>query len=166
MRHTPERPTVFDTSALSNFAHVDRIDLLTTLPRPATVDAVRTELEAGVQTHPYLGVALEALGAEIPVFTPSEDAEELEVSLLDALDPGEAQALAVAGALSGTLVTDDGDARAVARRRNVALTGSIGLLVRFVENDAIAVDTADAFLKRWIDEAGFRSPSRNIDAFL
>jgi hypothetical protein len=49
----------------------------------------------------------------------------------------------------------------VANRRDVALTGSIGLLVRFVESDQIRVDTADCSLKRWIDEAGFCAPARD-----
>jgi predicted nucleic acid-binding protein len=90
----------------------------------------------------------------------------LEGELLEKLDPGEAQALAVAEAADGTVVTDDGDARVTANQRGVGCTGSIGLLVRFVEDDYITAATADEYLKRWIDEAGFRSPARDFDAFL
>ena len=162
----PERATVLDASVLSNFAHVDRVDLLSTLPRPVTVPAVRDELERGIQSHPYLGRAVTALDADIPVVTPSTAATNLEATLLETLDPGEAQALAVAEAVDGTLVTDDGDGRAVAVRRDVAVTGSIGLLVRFVEDGDLTTESADAFLKRWIDEAGFRSPAREFDVFL
>lgn len=50
--------TVLDTSVLSNFAHVDRIELLSPLPRVVTVPAVRDELRAGVDTHGYLERAL------------------------------------------------------------------------------------------------------------
>lgn len=166
MTDHPPNPTVLNTTVLSNFAHVDRVELLLDLPRLVTVDAVREELEAGVETHPYLERALTVLGAEIPVIAPSGSKEELEETLRDSLDPGESQALAVAAAADGTLVTDDGDARAIAKRRGVDLAGSIGLLVRFVEDDSISAETADEYLKRWIDEAGFRSPARNFDAFL
>ena len=64
------------------------------------------------------------------------------------------------------VITDDGDARAIATQRGIGLTGSIGLLVRFVEADRISASTADTYLKRWIDEAGFHSPAREFDVFL
>jgi len=130
-----------------------------------TVDAVREELEAGAETHPYTNRALAILGEEIPVIAPSASAEELEEQLLESLDPGEAQALAVAEVADGIVVTDDGDARTTAKQRGVDLTGSIGLLVRFVEGGHISAETADRYLKRWIDEAGFRSPARDFDVF-
>ncbi len=136
------------------------------LPRLVTVDAVRDELEAGAETHPYLKDAVIALREEIPVISPSSSAQELEAEFLETLDPGEAQALAVAKAVDGVVVTDDGDARATAKQRGIQLTGSIGLLVRFVEAGHISAATADEYLKRWIDEGGFRSPARDFDVFL
>jgi predicted nucleic acid-binding protein len=93
-------------------------------------------------------------------------AEELEAQLFESLDPGEAQALAVAEATNGMVVTDDGDARRTAGQRGVKVTGSIGLLGRFVEDTHISAETADRYLKRWIDDAGFRSPARDFEAFL
>ena len=107
-----------------------------------------------------------ALGTNIPVHGPSSAAAEAEARLLETLDPGEPQALAVAETVDGTLVTDDGDARRTAKQRGVGLTGSIGLLVRFVEDSSISAETADRYRKRWIDEAGFRSPDRCFDVFL
>lgn len=158
--------TVLNTTVLSNFAQVDRVKLLLDLPRLVTVDAVQKELEDGAETHLYLEQALAVLGEVIPVVTPSSSAEKLEEELLETLDPGEAQALAVAEAVDGMVVTDDGDARATAKQRGVGLAGSIGLLVRLVEDGHISTDAADRFLKRWIDEAGFRSPARDFDVFL
>lgn len=166
MTRPPPNATVLDATVCSNVAQVDHFELLLDLPRPVTVDAVQDELEAGTETHGYLETALAVLDAEIPVITPSSATQKLEAGLLESLDPGEAQALAVAEATDGTLVTDDGDARTVAKQREVALTGSIGLLVRGVENGLISAETADRYLKRWIDEAGFRSPARDIDVFL
>jgi len=89
-----------------------------------------------------------------------------EEQLLETLDPGESQALAVAEDIDGTVVTDDGDARATAKQRDIDLTGSIGLLVRFVEDQQISVQEADQCLKQWIDEGGSRSPARDFEAFL
>jgi predicted nucleic acid-binding protein len=166
MTGLPERATVLNTTVLSNFAHVDDVELLLEFPRLVTVDAVREELDAGAETHPYVEHALAVLDAEIPVVTPAASAEQLEAQLLESLDPGEAQALAVADVTDGMIVTDDGDARATSKRRGVDLTGSIGLLVRFVENGRLSVKTADDYLTRWIDEAGFRSSARDFDAFL
>jgi len=166
MRGAPEQATVLDTSVLSNFAHVDRVELLLELPRCVTVESVRTELEAGSDTHPYLTRAVAFLDEDIPVLLPTPPAEQLEEELLETLDPGEAQALAVTAETDGVLVTDDGDARAEAKQRDVTVTGSIGLLVRFIDMDAITIETADRYLKYWIDEAGFRAPARNIETFL
>ncbi|PSP54895.1 twitching motility protein PilT [Halobacteriales archaeon QS_1_67_19] len=166
MTGAPQNATVLNTTVLSNFAHVDHVELLLELPRVVTVDAVQIELKEGNETHHYLEQALDVLEDDIPVVTPSSPAQKLEETLLETLDPGEAQALAVAEVAGGMVVTDDGDARTVANRRGIRLTGSIGLLVRFVENDRISADTADTYLKRWIDEAGFRSPARDFQRFL
>lgn len=166
MTTPPTAATVLDTSVFSNFAQVDRVELLSALPRVVTVDVVREEVETGIGTHPYLDRASAALGEEIPVVDPSDETQQLETRLSETLDPGEAQALAVAEQTNGTLVTDDGDARTTAVERGVDVTGSIGLLVRFVENDRLSAQTADWYLKRWIDEAGFRSPARDFDVFL
>jgi predicted nucleic acid-binding protein len=166
MSGPPRNATVLDTTVLSNFAHVDRVELLLELPRLVTVEAVQRELDDGMDTHSYLTNAVTALGTEIPVVSPSETTAEIGAELLETLDPGETQALAVADVADGILVTDDGDARRTAKRRGVGLTGSIGLLVRFVDDGQLSVATADSYLKCWIDEAGFRSPSRDVRTFL
>ena len=87
MTSPPAHATVLNTTVLSNFAQVDHVELLLDLPRPVTVDAVRDELEAGAETHPYIENALTVLGEGLPVITPQ--AETLEAQLLETLDPGE-----------------------------------------------------------------------------
>ncbi|ELZ95015.1 hypothetical protein C440_08062 [Haloferax mucosum ATCC BAA-1512] len=166
MTEVPKNATVLNTTVLSNFAQVNHVELLLDLPRLVTVDAVQEELEEGTESHLYLEHALAVLEEGIPVVTPSSSAERLEEKLLETLDPGEAQAIAVAEAADGIVITDDGDARATSKQRGVGLTGSIGLLVRFVEDGEISAETADEYLKRWIDEAGFRSPARDFAVFL
>lgn len=166
MTAPPADATVLNTTALSNFAHVERIELLETLPRLVTVPAVRTELKDGVGSHAYLANALAVLEDSIPVVELPSQGQTLEATFLETLDPGEAQALAVAEAVDGVIVTDDGDARATATQRSISVTGSIGLLVRFVEDGRLSATTADTYLKRWIDEAGFHSPAREFETFL
>lgn len=166
MTEAPANATVLNTTVLSNFAQVEHVELLLDLPRLITVETVQEELEAGAESHPYLEHALSVLGTGIPAITPSGTAQQLEEQLLESLDPGEAQALAVAEAEGGVLVTDDGDARSIAGQRGVELTGSIGVLVRSVEEGHITAETADGYLKRWIDAAGFHSPARDISVFL
>jgi len=158
--------TVLDTTVLSNFAHVDHVELLCDPPRVATVNAVKAELIEGTETHHYLERAVKVLGGNVPVVPLSEPAAHLEREFLEPLDPGEAQALTLAEVTDGVVVTDGGDARSIAAQRRVDVTGSIGLLVRFVETGDITEQTADNYLKRWIDEAGFRSPSRDFAVFL
>lgn len=117
MTGPPSNATVLNTTVLSNFAQVDHVELLLDLPRLVTVAAVQEELEAGAETHLYIEHALAMLGDRIPVLTPSSSAEKVEEKLLETLDPGEAQALAVAETADGTVVTDDGDARTTANQR-------------------------------------------------
>lgn len=164
MSDRASRPAVLDTTVLSNFAHINHVSALFVLPFPVTVAAVENELKAGTATHPYLQHALTE--DEIPVVTPTESVRKIEQALLASLDRGEAQAIAVAAAENGIVVTDDGDARTIAKERGVPTTGSIGVLVRAVDSGVLTVETADNYLTRWIDEAGFRSPARDITVFL
>ena len=79
------------------------------------VPIVREELENGVDDHPYLQSALDTLDDEIPVVPISETVANREAVVSSHLDPGEAQAFALADAHDGRLLTDDGDARSFAK---------------------------------------------------
>jgi len=83
------------------------------------------------------------------------------------LDPGEAEALWLAAhTADGTLVTDDGPARALAAEYDIALTGSIGLLVRGVVLKELTVETADEWLTTWIEERNYYAPVDSVTAAL
>lgn len=166
MSSVPSNPTVLNTTAPSNFAYIDRMDLLETLPRVCTVPAVRSELRAGVGSYPYLQRALDSVGDMIPIVAVDEPAEDVATLRERRLDPGEAQAFAVADVHDGTLVTDDGPARRLARETGVAVTGSIGVLISAVEDGRLSEADADRWLKRWIDETDYRAPSRDITDYL
>lgn len=65
------------------------------------VPVVREELKNGVGHHPYLQSALDTLGDEIPVATISDTVANREAVVSGHLDPGEAQAFALADAHDG-----------------------------------------------------------------
>lgn len=161
----PSDPTVPDATAPSNFAYVDRMDLLEGLPQVCTVPEVRRECRAGTDSYPYLQRALDPLGDTIPVVELDDYVEERATELETRLDPGEARAFAVADVHDGTLVTDDGPARTLVRNADVRVTGSIGVLIRAVENGQISEADADRWLKRWIDEIDYRAPSREFSDY-
>lgn len=158
--------TVSDATVLSNFAHVDSLGLLCSLPDAVTVEAVRAEVPRATGTHPYLTRATAMLGDEIPVLRFPREIERVRSEYDRSLDSGEGQAVAVAELTDGTAATDDLDARTVTKRHDIEITGSIGLLVHLVRTDRLTVETADEYLTRWVDDGDYRAPSRDIHKFL
>jgi predicted nucleic acid-binding protein len=129
------------------------------------VPVVREELERGVDHHPYLQSALDILDETIPVATVSETVANRETVVNAHLDPGEAQAFALADTHDGRLLTDDGDARSFAKERGVTVVGSVGVLLAAIDSEKITEQTADEWLATWIDEIGYYVPYRTITAY-
>ena len=77
--------------------------------------------------------------------------------LLHSLNAGEAACLAMAVARGGRVLTDDRDARELARRLRIPLSGTLGILTRLVDISHLSLDRADALLSQMI-AAGYRSP--------
>jgi len=137
MSEPVSRPVVLDATVLSNYASTDSVTwLTTTLDDLWTVPAVRTELEQGREVgYAYLEHALDGLesGRIGIVETAPEQLQQDYPTVQTRLDPGEARKPWWLRTADGTLVTDDGPARALAAEYDdIALTGSIGLLVRGV----------------------------------
>jgi predicted nucleic acid-binding protein len=160
----PANPSVLNTTVLSNFAYVDQLWVVA-LFGVCTVPAVREELEHGVDNHPYLQEALGMLDDEIPVATISDTVANREAVVSDHLDPGEAQAFALADARDGRLLTDDGDARSFAKDQGVTVVGSVGVLLAAIDAGKIDEATADEWLATWIDEIGYYVPYRTISEY-
>jgi hypothetical protein len=95
-----------------------------------TVPAVQSKLRAGVDSYQNLQRALDSIGDTVPVIALDEPVNKAATELAARLDLGEAQAFAVADIHDGTLVTDDGPSQNLARDADVAVTGSIGVLLR------------------------------------
>ena len=161
----PATPSVLNTTVLSNFAYIDQLWVVASLSGICTVPIVREELEHGVDTHPYLQDALETLDDEISVAPISDTVANREAVVGEHLDPGEAQAFALADAHGGRLLTDDGDARSFAKDQGVTVVGSVGVLLAAVDAEKIGEATADEWLSTWIDEIGYYVPYRAISKY-
>ncbi|RLM41279.1 twitching motility protein PilT [Haloarcula sp. Atlit-47R] len=161
----PANPSVLNTTVLSNFAYIDQLWIVADLSGICTVPVVREELEHGVANHPYLQEALDALDDEIPVAAISDTVANREAVVGEHLDPGEAQAFALADAHDGRLLTDDGDARSFAKDQGVTVVGSVGVLLAAIDAGRIDEATADEWLSKWIDEIGYYAPYRTISEY-
>lgn len=164
-RAVPSSPSVLNTTVLSNFAYVEGLWVVAGLSEICAVPVVREELERGIGSHPYLESALQILDSKIPVLSISQAVADTESAVRDHLDPGEAQAFAVAYEHGGRLLTDDGDARSFASDRDVTVVGSVGVLLAAIESETITEETADEWLSTWIDEIGYYVPYREITAY-
>ncbi|MFU1780562.1 twitching motility protein PilT [Haloarcula japonica] len=161
----PANPSVLNTTVLSNFAYIDQLWVVAGLSGICTVPVVREELKNGVDDHPYLQSALDTLDDEIPVATISDTVANREAVIKDHLDPGEAQAFALADAHDGRLLTDDGDARSFAKDQGLTVVGSVGVLLAAINVGKIDEATADEWLSTWIDDIGYYVPYRRISEY-
>ncbi|QSG10658.1 PIN domain containing protein [Halapricum desulfuricans] len=161
----PASPSVLNTTVLSNFAYIDQLWVVADLSGICTVPVVREELEHGVGNHPYLQRTLDTLDDEIPVATISDTVANRETVVGGHLDPGEAQAFALADAHDGRLLTDDGDARSFAKDQGVTVVGSVGVLLAAIDAGKIDEATADEWLSTWIDEIGYYVPYQTISEY-
>ena len=161
----PADPSVLNTTVFSNFAYIDQLWVVAGLSGICTVPVVRGELEHGVDNYPYLQEALDTLDDEIPVAPISDTVANREAVVSNHLDPGEAQAFALADAQDGRLLTDDGDARSFAKDQGVTVVGSVGVLLAAIDAGKIDESTADEWLSTWIDEIGYYVPYRTISEY-
>jgi predicted nucleic acid-binding protein len=161
----PANPSVLNTTVLSNFAYIDQLWVVANLSGICTVPVVREELEHGVDDHPYLQSALDTLDDEIQVATISDTVANRVAVVSDHLDPGEAEAFALADAEDGRLLTDDGDARSFAKDQGVTVVGSVGVLLAAIDAGKIDEPTADEWLSTWIDEIGYYVPYQSISEY-
>lgn len=161
----PANPSVLNTTVLSNFAYIDQLWMVAGLSGICTVPVVREELENGIDGHPYLQSALGTLDDEIPVAPISDTVVNREAVVSSHLDPGEAQAFALADVHDGRLLTDDGDARSFAKDQGVTVVGSVGVLLAAIDAGKLEESTADEWLSTWIDEIGYCVPYRTISEY-
>lgn len=147
-----------DTTVLSNFAHVERPDLLRALFSPLFVPpSVLEELLEGERRALIPRCAWDWLDVVVPTASEKTLAEEL----LRSVGAGEAEGLAIARSRSLLILTDDLDARRLAASLGLDLSGTLGCLRDLVKRNVVDVAAADLFLAR-MRERGYHSPVRSL----
>jgi predicted nucleic acid-binding protein len=91
--------------------------------------------------------------------------QQFYLQLQSHLHMGEASCLALASARKMILATDDLAARKMARKHNVLLTGTIGILVRMVKGRVIQLEAANQLLSTMV-AFEYHSPVQRLDDFV
>ena len=145
---------LLDNTVLSNFAHVNRSDLVMDLwASCATTLEAWQEFQNGITIGKLPKNAWKGL-SRIELTT---NERQLSNDLANLLGLGECTCIAAAKHRNGMFVTDDRRARQVALGLGLVVTGTLGLLVIAVERKRIALKEANQLLVEMI-ERGYHSP--------
>jgi predicted nucleic acid-binding protein len=118
-----------DNTVLSNFAKVNKLDLIKrSFDRVYITEQVLEEFKLGVKR----GV-LPDVNLDFEVLKLKDEEIELYNALRVKLGKGEASCLSIAKHRNMEFLTDDSDARKTANILGVPVSGTIGILVRCVE---------------------------------
>lgn len=155
--------SLLDNTVLSNFTIVRRPDLLRTAfgENLATPQQAFSELQVGIQTGKLVNIDWQWL----TIWTLQETEVHHYQQFLQRLNAGEAACLAMALERNCRVLTDDRDAREFARRLQIPLSGTLGVLVRLIDIKQLTVDQGDQLLHKML-AAGYRSPVTSLQAIL
>ena len=150
---------ILDTTILSNFAHIQRPDLLQSVFQTdaVTTAKVMAELKAGV----VLGWVPRCDWSWLQVTRLTNVEQSLADDYRRKLDPGESGCLAIAQRRTLVLVSDDFAARRLAQQAGVAVSGTIGVLQELVAAQLLTLAQADAYLAVMVGR-GYRAPVRSL----
>ncbi|HSF43409.1 MAG TPA: DUF3368 domain-containing protein [Thermoanaerobaculia bacterium] len=147
-----------DTTVLNNFAQIRRPDLLrSAYPDLSAPIPVWNELELGVRRG--LVPVCDWSWLEILDLNEQEQAQADEIG--QNLGAGEAACIAAAINRGVLMLSDDWEARALARSLGLEVSGSLGVLDRLVLKQTLSLEEADALLEEMV-RRGFRSPYRSL----
>ena len=155
---------VADNTVLSNFALIKREDILVKLFENAlfTTEEVIDELKRGEKRN----VLPKRDWQWIKVLKMESSQEEFLFRLLaESLGKGESSCLSIAISRDLKVLTDDRDARRLAQRRGVPVSGTIGVLVEAVREGLLSVEEANTMLSDMI-EKGYFSPFETLDELI
>jgi len=155
---------LLDNTVLSNFALAGDLQLLCLFAgnKGATTDLVSAEFSRGVN----IGVLPESDLTWLRIVQVRGRREKaLFRSLRRQLDIGEASCLAIAITRKCDFLSDDRDARVIALREGVRLSGSIGVLLTLVQSGRIDLKRANNVLNDFIRH-GYYSPIKCLDPLL
>lgn len=160
---------ISNTTVISNFASVGRLDLLRQLFGEVYLSTeVYAEIQDGVaEGHTfYAGIETHirplAPDGWLHLIALTGEAEfRLFGQLLDSLHRGEASSLSIAVQRGWAFFSDDARARQVGRDLHVPVSGTLGVLLRAVKKQLLPLADANALLDQMI-RAGYRSPYTNL----
>ena len=165
--------TLANTTILSNFASVNKLDLLKQLHGRLYIPTqVYEELLDGLedgydfyagiesQIHPF-----EQDGWIVVVSLDDDNEIALYQSLLQRLHHGEAACLAIARHRHWAFLTDDKQARRTARDLGIVLSGTLGALIQSTKQSTLSLDSANELLRQMIAR-GYHSPYERLDVLL
>lgn len=164
---------ISNTTVLSNFASIGQLAVLQDLYGSLAISLeVYEEIQAGLEEGYRFYTALED---QIAPMTPTgwihltSVCGEEELRLFSAFPPqlhqGEASSFAIAHHRNWLFLTDDLDARRMARQLDVRLSGSLGCLVLAVERRMCSLQQANAWLLQMIEQ-GYHSPVTDLASLL
>lgn len=150
---------LLDNTVLSNFTGIRRADLVRVAlgEDAATSEAAWAELQTGIR----IGKLPAQDWSWLPILSLTETEMPLYHLLLERLNAGEASCLAIAATRGYRVFTDDRDARELAARWRIPISGTLGLLVRLIDVKTLSLAEADALLVGMIT-AGYRSPVTSL----
>ena len=150
-----------DNTVLSNFAKINRLNLIKrAFDRVYVTEQVLEEFRFGVKREVLPDVEL-----DFEILKLKDEEVELYNALRVKLGKGEASCLAVAKHRNMKVLTDDSDARKMANILGIPVSGTIGVLVRCVEEGIITKEEGNSILKEMIAK-GFYSPVSDLDEVL
>jgi predicted nucleic acid-binding protein len=160
-----EQRYYFDTVVLSNFALINRLDLLNRMYKKRlfitteVVDEVSKGIASGFES--LQGILSTITDGIYYLHSLSSQERQLYTSFLVNLGSGEASSIAAAKTVNGIVVTDDKLARNVCRETGIRFTGTIGILKKLYIKDILQSREADSILQEMITH-GFYSPVSKI----
>ena len=164
---------VVNCTVISNFAAVHRLDVLRNTSAPLYLPSdVYQEVVAG-QLAGY--TFYDDIEKHITPITPdgwmvlttlTNEELRLTTSLPHNLHPGEQACLCIARERGWGVLTDDWAARQQARRWNIPLSGTIGVLLLAVEDGFIPLKEGNRLLNDMVRLANYRSPVVDLTPLL
>ncbi len=155
---------VADNTVLSNFALIGREDILAKLFENTffTTEEVLEELKLGEQRN----VLPKRDWQWIRVLKIEVSQEEFLFRLFaEMLGKGESSCLSIAISRDLKVLTDDIDARKLAQRRGVPVSGTIGVLIEAVREGLLSIEEGNLMLSDMI-EKGYFSPFETLDELI
>ncbi len=149
---------IVDTTVISNFALIKRLDVLVNTIEFYTTEEVIEELRVCVEK----GIFCLNFDPEMRIINMKDKERLTFFGLTNKFGRGEASCLAIGMHRNARIFTDDFDARKAAQRAEIPVSGTIGILMDAIEKGILTKDEGNELLHQMIKK-GFFSPFETLD---